>query len=180
MIITISGKAGSGKSTIAKIIAKKLRLKHYSSGDFMRKIAEEHKLTLIELSKLAETKKWVDKELDNRQIKLGKKEDDFIIDGRLSWHFIPKSIKIYLDVTPEIAAKRIYSDKENRSSEGFTTFKDLIKKIKQRTNSEKKRYKQYYNLDYHNKKHYDLVIDTSKVDIDNVVKKIIDFTKNKK
>lgn len=177
MIITISGKAGSGKSTIAKIIAKKLKLKHYSSGDFMRKIAEEHNLTLIELSKLAEKEIWVDKELDDRQIKLGKKEDNFIIDGRLSWYFIPKSTKIYLDVTPEIAAKRIYGDKKNRTNEGFTSFNDLIKKIKERTNSEKKRYKKYYNLDYHNKKHYDLVIDTTKIDIDKVVKKIIEFVK---
>ena len=39
MIIAISGKAGSGKSTIAKLVAKKLGLKHFSSGDFMLKIS---------------------------------------------------------------------------------------------------------------------------------------------
>ena len=36
MKITISGKAGSGKSTIARGLAKKLELKHYSIGDLMR------------------------------------------------------------------------------------------------------------------------------------------------
>ena len=181
MIITISGKAGSGKSTVAKLVAKKLKLKHYSSGDFMREIAKEHNMTLLELSALAEKEKWVDKALDDRQISLGKIKDNFIIDGRLSWHFIPNSIKIYLDVTPEIAAKRIYGDKknENRKNEGFTSQNDIIQKIKERTNSEKKRYKKYYNLDYHSKKHYDLVIDTSKITPEKVVEKIISFQKNK-
>ena len=177
MIITIAGKAGSGKSTVAKIVAEKLKLKHYSSGDFMREIAKEHNMTLLELSKVAEKEKWVDKSLDDRQINLGKTEENFIIDGRLSWHFIPNSIKIYLDVNPKIAAKRIYSDKNNRKNEGFKDFDDLVKAIKKRTNSEKKRYKEYYNLDYHNKKNYDLIIDTSDINAEKVAKQIIEFTK---
>lgn len=180
MIITISGKAGSGKSTIAKIISKKLDLHHYSSGDFMRAIAKDKGLTLVELSRLAENETWVDKELDERQVNLGKKEDNFIIDGRLSWHFIPHSVKIYLDVTPEVAAKRIFGDKDNRKEEKIENFSDMVKKTKERTNSEKLRYKKYYGIDYHDKKHYDLVIDTSIISIDDVAKKIIEFIKNKK
>ena len=68
MIITISGKAGSGKSTIAKELAKKLKLKHYSIGDLMRQIAKEKNISLIELSKLAEKDNSIDKELDNWNI----------------------------------------------------------------------------------------------------------------
>lgn len=177
MIITISGKAGSGKSTVAKILAKKLKLKHYSSGDFMGEIAKEHNLTIVELSKLAEKEKWIDKEIDDRQVNLGKKEDNFIIDGRLSWHFIPNSIKIYLDVDDKIAVKRIYGDKINRKDEGFQDEKELVKQIKQRTDSEKKRYKKYYNIDYHDKKHYNLIIDTSNITAKKAAEKIIEFTK---
>jgi len=33
MIITIAGEGGSGKSTVARILAKKLDYKHYSTGD---------------------------------------------------------------------------------------------------------------------------------------------------
>ena len=99
MIITISGALGSGKSTVAKILVQKFNLKHYSTGDFMREIAVKRGITLLELSKLAETDKSIDEELDERQIKLGEEEDNFIIDARLGWHFIPNSIKIFLDVT---------------------------------------------------------------------------------
>lgn len=179
MIISISGKAGSGKSTIAKALSKKLGFEHYSSGDFMRSIAKEKGLTLVELSKLAEKETWVDKELDLRQKILGKKEDDFVIDGRLSWHFIPKSIKVYLKVDDKTAAKRIWGDKDNRKQERFKDIKELVKKIKQRQTSEIKRYKQYYNLNYHDKKNYDLIIDTSNLTPDVIMKKIIDFTRKK-
>ena len=179
MIITISGKAGSGKSTVAKLLAKKLKLKHYSSGDFMRKIAEEHKITLAELNKRAEKEDWVDKELDSRQIKLGKEEDNFIIDGRLSWHFIPQSIKIYLDVTDKIAVERIWGDKEHRKSEGFETFDDLIKKVKERRESEIKRYKKYYKINHHDQENYNLVIDTSKTTAEKIAEEIIEYVKKK-
>ena len=41
MIITVSGRAGAGKSTLAKALAHRLRLKRYSSGDLQREIARE-------------------------------------------------------------------------------------------------------------------------------------------
>ena len=50
MVITISGEPGAGKSTTAKLLAKKLSCKHYSTGDFMRDMAEERKISLLELT----------------------------------------------------------------------------------------------------------------------------------
>ena len=91
MIITISGIAGSGKSTVAKLLAKKLNYKHYSIGDFMREIAKQRKTTLLELSKEAEKDSSIDKELDQKQIELGKTQDNFVIDSRLGFHFIKNS-----------------------------------------------------------------------------------------
>jgi len=88
MIITISGKAGSGKSTVAKELARKLNLKHYSIGDIMRQIAKERNISLNELSKLAEKDESIDLELDKKQIDLRDK-NDFIIDGRLTAYFLP-------------------------------------------------------------------------------------------
>ena len=80
MIITIGGSPGSGKSTVAKLVAKKLNLKHYSTGDFMRELAKENNMNLDEFSKHAEKNKDIDKQLDQRQIELGKKENNFIIE----------------------------------------------------------------------------------------------------
>ena len=91
MKITLGGTAGSGKSTAAKLLAKKLGYKHYSMGDFQREIAEEKGISLLELGKLEEKVKSLDEEVDQRQIELGRKEDNFVIDSRLGFHFIPNS-----------------------------------------------------------------------------------------
>src|SRR3989338_5108791 len=96
MKLTIAGTPGSGKSSVARIIAKKLRLKHYSVGDFMRLIARKRKITLLKLMKQAETDKGkIDNELDAFQIKL-RAADNFVIDSRLGFHFIPDSFKVFL------------------------------------------------------------------------------------
>ncbi|MBT6774752.1 AAA family ATPase [Candidatus Woesearchaeota archaeon] len=179
MIITISGALGSGKSTVAKILVQKFNLKHYSTGDFMREIAAKREVTLLELSKLAETDRSVDKELDDYQIKLGKDEDNFIIDARLGWHFIPNSIKIFLDVTDEEAAKRIF--KEGRTDEKYNTdLNATLENIKNRRASEIKRYLDYYNLNYYDHNNYDLVVDTTEIPAEEVAEKIIKFIEEKK
>lgn len=171
MIITISGIAGSGKSTMAKLLAEKLNYKHYSVGDFMREMAKERNLTLLELSKKAETDKTIDKELDKKQIELGKKEDNFVIDSRLGFHFIPNSKKIFLEVDLNEAAKRIF--REKRQHEQYKDIQESIEKIKTRIKSEDKRYREYYNMDYHDKKNYDLVIDTTNITVEQVLNKIL-------
>ncbi|HLD72231.1 MAG TPA: cytidylate kinase family protein [Candidatus Nanoarchaeia archaeon] len=179
MKITLSGALGSGKSTVAKLVAQKLNLKHYSTGDFMREIAIRRKVTLLELNKLAETDPSVDKELDERQIKLRKEEDHFIIDARLGWHFIPDSIKVFLNVTDEEAARRIFAEK--RKDERYNTTLDLtLENIKRRKESETKRYQQYYGVNYFNLKNYDLIIDTTKLTAKEVADKLIEFVRKKR
>jgi predicted cytidylate kinase len=182
MIITISGSAGSGKSTVGKFIAKKLGLKHYSTGDFMREIAKERNISLEELGEIAEEDRSIDVALDKRQITLGKKEDNFVIDGRLSFHFIPKAVKIFLDADLKIRAQRIWKDikdKGLRKDEQAGSVNEVMEKIKIRNESEKKRYQKYYKLNPHNKKHYDLVVDTSKITAEEAADKIVRFIRNK-
>ena len=159
MKITISGKIGSGKSTIGKFLAKKLGLKHYSTGDFMRQIANEKGKTLLELSKIAENSDEIDRILDERQMSLGETEDDFLIDARLGFYFIPDSIKIFLDVDINEAAKRIYAEK--RLDETNLSLKNTIENIKTRQASEKNRYEKYYRIDVNDKSNFDIWIDTS-------------------
>ena len=179
MIITISGKAGSGKSTIAKTLAKKLKLKHYSVGDLMRSMAKERNTSLLELGKKAEKDEKIDEELDKKQIELGKKEKNFVIDGRLTAFFIPNvDLKVFLDCDNKIRAERIL--KEQRKDEKSKNLRQLIKKIKEREESERKRYKKYYNVDYYNVRLYDLVIDTSFMSVEEVIDSIMDFIRKKK
>lgn len=176
MIITISGTPGSGKSTVGKIIAERLKLNHYSTGDLMRSIAKDKGVTLEQLGKIADNDDGeIDRQLDDRQVSLGKSEDNFVIDGRLSFHFIPNSVKIFIDATIEERARRIYSDIVNnlRPSETAESLKDEISKISDRELVEKKRYQQYYQLNPFDKTNYDLVIDSTDLSINEVVEKIL-------
>lgn len=170
MIITINGRAGSGKSTIAKLLCKKLGFKHYSSGDFMRELAKERNMTLLELSELAERDKSIDEEIDRRQTALGKEQDDFVIDGRLSAHFIPHASKVFLDCEDETRARRIL--KAKRGDENNKNPDQTLENIKKREASETKRYLTYYSFNPYESSNYDLVIDTTNLTPDKIIAKI--------
>ena len=175
MIITLSGKAGSGKSTVAKQLAKKLNLKHYSIGDIMRQVAKERSVSLNELSKLAEKDKSIDTALDKKSIDL-REENNFVIDGRLTAYFIHYAdLKIFLDCNDKVRAERILKDE--RKDEKSKSINELIKKIRQREQSERKRYEKLYKIDYYDKKFYDLMIDTTNLSIEEVVDNIMEAAK---
>ncbi|MBI4163681.1 MAG: cytidylate kinase family protein [Candidatus Aenigmarchaeota archaeon] len=179
MIITIAGNLGSGKSTVAKILAAKLGYKHYSMGDLQRSIAKKRGITLVELQKLEEQDPSIDKEVDQTQIDLGKKEDNFVIDSRIGWHFIPHSIKVFLKVSDEAATKRIFDQK--REDEKYNkTLEQTLKGIRDRKSSETKRFKENYNVDYEDVSNYDLVVDTTQIKAEQVAEKVLVFVKKKK
>lgn len=177
MRITISGKAGSGKSTVAKLLSEKLELKHYSIGDLMRAMADERGMTLFELNKLAEKNKSIDFKLDSKLKEIGKTKDNFVVDGRLTAFFIPNAeVRIFLDADDEVRAERILKDK--RQHEKSKSLKEAISNIKKREESEKKRYQKYYGVNYLDKNLYNFVIDTTKLNPNQVVERIVLFLKS--
>jgi len=166
-IITIAGANGSGKSSTAKKIAQQLGFKHLSSGDLMRQIAKENNITLEELAKIAEKEDWVDKKLDD-YVKQASQEEKVVIDSRLAFHFIPESFKVYLDLDPKIAAERMLSDMKNKGE--IKSIKEMAEKSAMRLASERKRYFDLYGIkDHKDKKNFDLIVDTEKNNLEQVV-----------
>ncbi len=177
MIVTLSGSPGSGKSSVAKMLATQLSMERYSSGDFLRTMAKERGMQLIDLLHLAEKDPSIDQEADARQKKFGQEKDNFVIDGRLSFLFIPHSVKIFLGANPLVRAKRILKDinEGNRSEEQASCLEDVEKEILEREESERLRYEKYYHINPYDTAHYDLVVDTSDLTIGQVVGKIIHY-----
>lgn len=164
MIITISGMPGSGKTTVGRIIAEKLNYNFFSMGELRGKIALDRGLTLDELNHLGETDKTTDTTIDEYQKKLGQENDNFVIEGRLSWFFIPNSYKIFLDCDSKTAADRLIKSREQRPDESLPSDPEKVRSIiEKRVQSDIKRYLTFYNLDYKDPKHYDLVLDTAEL-----------------
>ena len=161
MIITLSGLPGSGKSTVAKLLAKKLGYRFFSMGDLRGKAALERGLTIDAFNALPEN---TDTIVDDYQKKLGEMEDNLVIDGRISWHFIPTSFKVFLSVDPKVGAERIFAGKRgvNRADEPeYTDAAHVLKTLASRVASDTERYKKHYGIDFADRSVYDLVIDTS-------------------
>lgn len=154
--ITISGAPGSGKSTVAELLEKKIGIKRIYSGMIFRETAEKYKMSLEEFGKFCEGNSSVDKELDDRQLEILKK-GDVILEGRLAgWlahlNKIP-ALKIIIDTDIETRAKRIVNREAGRVEKRK---KEIIKREK----SEISRYKKYYGIDLKDTSIYDVVIDS--------------------
>jgi len=106
------------------------------------------------------------------------------MDGRLAWHFIPSSIKVFLAVSLEEGARRIFNDISQlgrRAEEKENLSVEKVKEnIESREKSEQLRYKQYYNIDYADSQNYDIVVDTTKLKPEEAVGIIAAFAKKQK
>lgn len=182
MIISFSGAPGSGKSTIAKRLAKKLGWPRYYMGSIMREKAKQKGMTLKKYIKLCETDSSVDLEVDEYQRELGQAEDNFIIEGRTSYHFIPDSIKIYLDVSGKEGAVRVFKELQKSKSrrnedKNLVSIKDVLASHQERKRRDKERYKKYFNTDIFSQKNYDFILDTTKLNEDQVFTKVYEYIK---
>lgn len=183
MIISVGGYMGSGKSTLAKQLAEKLGWKYYYIGGLRRTKAKERGMTLAEYNKLGEIDPTTDSEVDSYQTELGQKEDNFVIEGRASWNFIPQSLKIYLEVDQRVAAERIFGDLQKSTTRNedheLKTVEEVLESLKKREQSDRVRYQKYYGFDVYDPNHYDLVIDTSSLAPGQVFELIWSFVSEK-
>ena len=161
MIITISGDIGSGKSTCGKLLRDQLRYNYLSTGDIQRRIAAEMGITTLELNLLSENDKSIDKKIDDHTRALADSDENYIVDSRLAWHFIPSSYKVFLRCKDEIAAQRIFHDENRVSDENTASIMKLLDKIKDRRQSEKRRFLSLYGIDFEDLSNYDQIVDSS-------------------
>lgn len=183
MIITISGTPGSGKSTIGQRLARDLKYRRYDMGAMMRRMAHERGMSLSEFNRVNEEHDSGDRAVDAWQRKLGQKQVSAVIEGRLSFHFIPHSIKIFLAASPTVGAKRIWSQLQgvNTRNEGrnLRTLAQVKKSVERRMLGDRRRYLKYYGINPFLQRHYDLYLDTSRLTPERVYRKVHDFVVEK-
>ncbi len=172
MRIAISGKSGSGKTTIGHMLADKLNYSFISGGYFFRKKAEEYKMDLLTFNKYSESHPEIDYDQDSMLLDFLKKNDNIVIESRLSAYIAYtnniKALKVYLYASDDVRYKRLIErDKTDLSF------------LNERYRSEILRYMKFYGIDYNNYIYYDLIIDTDKKTPEEIVNNIIEFKKIK-
>ncbi len=179
MLITISGDAGSGKSTLAKKLEAALSFPRLYVGGIRRQMAQEMGMTLEEFNTWSETNPDGDIPVDQRVVEEVKKLDNAIVEGRVMYHFLPESIKIFVTVDTRVAAERVFNelsqDDSRNEANDLTSIEAVEQSLITRKASDDARYKKYYQIDVFNPDNYDLVIDSSHLSIDEVFDKAMGF-----
>lgn len=180
MLITMWGKAWSGKGTVSKILSERLGYEIVSIWDMKRKLAKEMWLNIHEFNLLGEKPENA-KEFDLKYEEFQKWLDlnsDIILDSRLGFYAQPNAFKILLDVSEEIAGERIF--KAERDTDRQETLQAAIEEVHNRNKADFERYLKLYDIDLRDQENYDLVIDTWDKTPDEVAEIIIKNFNNRK
>jgi cytidylate kinase len=157
MLITISGPPGGGKTTVATAVADAFDLDHVSGGDVFRSLAEERGYSLVEFNALAEEDDSIDRDLDRRLRKTARDREDLVLESRLSGWMAGDhaDLRVWLDAPLDTRSARI-AEREGSSLE------TARRETKAREDSEKRRYREYYGIEFEDRSIYDLAVNTGR------------------
>lgn len=164
--ITLSGLAGSGKSTVGRLLAKKLNYEYLSIGEYSRQYAQAYfNVGINEFQLICKQSPELDRQLDQSFIEACQNAEKAVIDYRLGFHLIKNAFHVFLSVSDEAAAKRIEaSGRQNENAES----------IRKRNREMNERFCKIYKADFTDFGNYDLVIETDKLNPEQVVNQIMD------
>ena len=178
MIITLGGKAGSWKWTVAKLLSEKLGYEIISIWNLKRKLAEEMGISISEFNLLGE-KPENQHEFDLKYEEYQKNLDlnsQVILESRLWFLCQPNAFKVFLDVNDEVASQRILNDK--RTTDQFFSPEEALQVTRKRNQDDQNRYLSLYNIDLRDSTQYNLTIDTSELTPEESVGQILtEFSK---
>ncbi|MBE6547494.1 MAG: hypothetical protein E7667_01255 [Ruminococcaceae bacterium] len=176
MLISITGRLGSGKSTVCGIIKENYGFEIFSTGAIQREFARRKGISTLELNKRMKENPELDDEIDSLVTKISRerKEDKLIFDSRMAWHFAENTFKIFLTIDPMEAANRVFYNRIS-AEEHYTDVNDACEKLVERSVVERKRFIEIYGADYYDFKNYNLVVDTTNKTPDEVVSVIMEY-----
>ena len=171
--ITIGGLPGAGTTTVAKMLAEKTGMAYINAGEIYRDFADRRSMPLIDFERYSENHPEIDVKIDKKQEEIIRK-GNAVVEGRLSgWiAYLKKipAIKIWLECDENERIRRIVGREGGELAE-------KKKETKEREESEARRYKKFYGIDLSDKSIYDIVIDTTSIPAEEVVRQIMEKIK---
>ncbi len=175
MLMSITGRLGSGKSTVCNILKEKYGFEIYSTGAVQREYARGLGISTLELNQRMEEHPNLDAEIDNMvtKISLDRAEEKLIFDSRMAWHFAKNTFKIFLTIEPKEAACRVMKNQRG-DEEKYSCVDEACDKLVERSKIERARFKEIYGVDYYDYNNFNIVIDTTSKTPDEVVALIVE------
>jgi len=171
-VVCICGMAGTGKSTLAKKLAGKYRLKYYSGGDALKALAEverykpygrgwwESREGLRFLEKRVKDPKF-DKAVDRKLMEYAQQGNVVLDSWTMPW-LLKKGFKIWLEASIEKRAERIA--KRDR-----TTLKAALQALKEKEARTKAIYHKLYGFNLgEDFSPFHLILDTDNLRVEEV------------
>ena len=167
MNISLAGLHGTGKSTIAKKLAEYFNFTFYSTGMAFRALAQEFEMDLEQFSKYVEDHPEIDRQLDEKILKLAKTPKDYIFEGQLPTYMLGeyRDFAILLTCDEDIRISRM-AERDDRS------FESQKRETLIREESERQRFIELYKIDVLDPatmlNTFDLILDTTHLSIEAV------------
>jgi len=156
MLITISGLPGSGKTTVARLLARRLGLPHIYAGDLYRRAAVERGVSLEEFNALSEQDHSIDRALDAKMAEYAR-QGDAVLEGRLAGFIAlqegTEALKVFLTASDDVCAQRV-AQREDRD------WRAVLELNRARQRSDALRYRVIYGFDLDDTSIYDLILNS--------------------
>ncbi len=169
MIVTVSGEIGAGKSTVARHLAQALGLRYLSGGEIFREEARRRGLSLAALGRLAEQDQTIDRDLDRTQVEAAR-GGGMLIDSRLSGWLIDGDLRVWFRAPLHVRAARV-------AARDGTSPEVALRELQAREESERRRYREIYQIDLADLSRYHLIMDTATWSAQEIVDALLPLTR---
>jgi cytidylate kinase len=170
-IICISGLVGSGKDSIADVVAERLKFQRIRLT--FKDAARRMGITLMEYQGYVEKDLTIDKEFDKMSVKEARKADSVLSTWLGPWMVKEAALRVWLETSPKMRAERISKRDEMSKAKA-------LKHVNERDMHNRGRYMALYGVDIYDHSQFDVIINTENYSVDQIADIVVAAYKSRK